>query len=65
MGAIRHPIPFEALNTPAAKSESYSLSSVISSFSFTASRISVGSGTNINDTANPFKALPISIRVKD
>jgi hypothetical protein len=65
IGAMRHPIPYELLNTPAAKSDNYSLSSVIPSFSLTASRISAGRGTKMNEIEKPFKALPKSISVRD
>lgn len=65
IGAIRQPIPYELLKTPAAKSDNYSLSSVIPSFSLTASRISAGRGTKMKEIANPFKALPIIIKVRD
>jgi len=62
---MRQPIPYELLKTPAAKSDNYSLSSVIPSFSLTASRISAGRGTKTNEIANPLRAFPKIMSVRD
>ncbi len=69
IGAIRHPVAYEVLNTPELRSDTYSFryssSSGIFSFSLTTSMISASRGTKIKDSEKPARELPARFRAID